>query len=75
MPLSITMVNNQYPKNAGLVTSLMTLFGTSGLMLIPWIVGIISDLSKFWYGILFLSFFPLLIALLSAFLSSPEERA
>ena len=68
MPLSIAQGNNMKPGHSGAVSSLLTFASTVGLLLFPWLIGVIADAAGFWYGIALIALFPCAIAVFSAFL-------
>jgi fucose permease len=73
MPLSIATGNNTMPRYAGAVSSLLTFSGIVGLLVFPWLIGIIADSAGFWYGIVLIPLFPCAVALFSAFLPKPVK--
>ena len=71
MPLSIAQGNNMMPGYSGAVSSLLTFATVVGLLVFPWLIGVIADASGFWYGIALIALFPCAIAVFSAFLPKP----
>jgi fucose permease len=71
MPLSIAQGNNMAAGYSGAVSSLLTFAGVIGLLLFPWLIGVIADASSFWYGIALIALFPSGIAIFSALLPKP----
>jgi fucose permease len=72
IPLTVAMAGKMLPQNTGSASSVVTLGGTTGLMVIPWLVGIIADGITFNTAILVLSCLPFLISLLSILIK--QER-
>lgn len=73
MPLAIATGNNMMPQYSGAVSSLLTFSGIVGLLIFPWLIGVIADSAGFWYGIAVIPLFPCAIALFSAFLPRPVK--
>jgi fucose permease len=72
LPLSISEGCNWYPSNTASVSALIILSLNAGIMIIPWVIGIITDKIGFWFSMSFLAALPLLISLFTAFL--PNDR-
>lgn len=75
VPLSIAMANKQFPSGSGRVSSIIMLFVSLGLMIIPALVGYIADHVTFYAGMFILNLCPLLIALLAFFLPKRDRAA
>jgi len=73
-PLSVAQANNMMPGHSGAVSSLLTFASVMGLLVFPWLIGVIADASSFWFGIAVAALFPCAIAVFAAFLPKPVQE-
>jgi Fucose permease len=73
VPLSISTGCNWYPSNTASISVLIILSVATGVMIIPWVIGIITDKIGFLFSMSFLAAFPLLVSLFTAFLSNDRK--
>lgn len=73
VPLTITIAGDILPDNAGSTSALIGLGATTGLMVVPWAIGLIAQSSGFWTAIMVLNLIPFLIAAAALFLPQGKK--
>lgn len=73
-PAAVFIACSWYPQASGTVTSVVMLYTAVGIMVVPWLLGIVAEGVSFFAGILVMNLLPLLIAASTLFIA-PVQKA
>ena len=74
VPLSVAIASKIFPAASGRISSIIILFVSFGMIVIPGMIGIIAENTSFYSAILVLNLCPVLIAVSSFFLKENNEK-
>ncbi len=72
VPLTVMIAGDIFPDNTGSTSAIIGLGATTGVMVIPWLIGLIAQNAQFWTAILVLNLIPFLIG--ASALILPNKR-
>lgn len=73
MPLTMAMTGELFLQQTGSASSIIMLGATMGLMIVPWMIGLVAENVDFWAAILIVGLFSYLISILAVFLQAGRE--
>jgi len=73
-PMAYALLNERFPEHRASASSALTFAGTLGLMIVPWLVGMVAERAGFWLGLLVLGLCPCGLAGLSGVLAFSRQN-
>ena len=73
IPLMMAMAGELFPRQTGSASSVIMLGGAIGLMLVPWIIGIVAESVSYWVAILILGLLSYAASILAALLKTGKK--
>ena len=74
VPLCIAIANKEFPNMSGRISSIIILFVSFGMMIVPPVIGIIAENVSFYSAIFILNLCPIIIAALSFLLNKCANK-
>lgn len=74
VPLTVVIAGDILPDNTGSTSALIGLGATTGLMIVPWVIGLIAQSTQFWTALLVLNLIPFLIATSALVLPHKQDK-